>query len=306
MFGAGEVIDTSLDDEDSYWYYPAPYYSYGCGAAYSYGWGGFYSSHLAYGPLGGVGHVAAYYNPWTGGFARTAAVRGAHGAAFAREAYNPFTNTHAARMAGVTPYGAYSRGLFERNGNWVQGGREITSKGSARWARGAEGNAAVTLNAAGPGGRATIVKGGGELYAAHGGNVYRNDGGGWSEFADGRWNSVRSPEPEGDDGVRARMAGEGQDTRKEFSMPLGNYSRTKSINPQPYSRLNLDPLPARSYQIDRGDWDTLQRDSLARTRSNSMSNRARESRVDRGVRPGGGFGGVRVSGGFRGGGRGRR
>lgn len=136
---------------------------------------------------------------------------------------------------------------------------------------------------------------GDNVYAGRDGNVYRRDqNGNWSKWDNGSWNNVNRSEQRGGDSVRDSMLSDRGRQNERVDRARSDRASGQTSN--------------RASQMDRGTFNSLERDRAARnlgsqrTRDFGSYNRSRSSGSVGGYRGGGGFsrGG---GGGFRGGGR---
>ena len=177
-FGLGYWITKERYDND-YWYYWRRYhcrptwYGYGCRATWYNGryWRG---GSRWYGPYGGAGRNAIY-NPRTGGWARSAYAYGPRGSAYTRAAYNPYTNTFGKVTRVNTPYGSWSKGVVNRNGNWAKGGKYTTARGTVGGASGSRGGAFAGYDKRFGGQGGVLKTPGGDVYLGKDGNIHKLD-----------------------------------------------------------------------------------------------------------------------------------
>lgn len=287
------------------WYYP-PYYWYG--GYYpiyypywrTYGYGAWYNPYTGiygtagriYGPYGGVG-FGARYNPSTGTYARGAFAYGPYGARGAAQAYNPRTGAYAATRQGSNVYGSWGSTHVQRGDDWVNTKRFTNSAGNTtRVTRGDQGS---MISRRGSDGSGFVGTRGDNVYAGRDGNVYRRDqNGNWSKWDNGSWNNVNRSEQRGGDSVRDSMLSDRGRQNERVDRARSDRASGQTSN--------------RASQMDRGTFNSLERDRAARnlgsqrTRDFGSYNRSRSSGSVGGYRGGGGFsrGG---GGGFRGGGR---
>ena len=281
------------------WYYP-PYYYGGIYYPYwrTYGYGSWYNPYTGvfgtagriYGPYGGAG-FGARYNPSTGTYARGAFAYGPYGARGAAQAYNPRTGNYAQTRQGSGVYGSWGSTQVKRGDDWASTKRFTSSAGNTtRVTRGENGG---MINRRGEG---FVGRQGENIYAGRDGNAYRRDqNGNWSKWDNGNWNQVQRP----GDGVstRDKML---NDKARQRERQSGNMASQRDT-----ARGERTGQPASGpTQMDRGTFNTLQRDMGAR-REGAQRSRDFSTYSNRGGNAGSYRGGgmSRGGGGFRGGGR---
>jgi hypothetical protein len=290
------------------WYYP-PYYwyggyypmyypywrTYGLGAWYNPYTGVYGTAGRIYGPYGGAG-FGARYNPSTGTYARGAFAYGPYGARGAAQAYNPRTGNYAQTRQGSGVYGSWGSTQVKRGDDWASTKRFTNRQGeTTRVTRGEQGG---MVNRRGEG---FVGKQGDNVYAGRDGNAYRRDANGnWSKWDNGGWNQVQRPS-EGNS-ARDRMMNDQARQRERQDRQSGNTASQRDAA----RRVNGDRAgQSGSRQMDRGTYNTLQRDMGAR-RDGAQRTRDLGTYNNRGGGNAGSYRGGGMSrggGGFRGGGR---
>ncbi|MEM1083377.1 MAG: PT domain-containing protein [Verrucomicrobiota bacterium] len=287
LFGLGYWLAKERYDDD-YWYWHRRYhcrptwYGWGCQARWYNGryWRG---ASRYYGPYGGAGRNAIY-NPRTGGWARSAYAYGPRGSAYTRSAYNPYTNTFGKQTRVNTPYGSWSKGVVNRNGNWARGGSYTNRRGTVSGATGSRGGSAIKVDKrfGGQGGAVKTPRG--DVYLGKNGEIKKLDPKGtWQTREGNQWkNSGQSSltrTPASGDRV-SRI-----DTSKRPST-LPSTRPTSRPSTQPSTRPTTRPStqPSTSRQLDR---QAYQRHRGSQNTQRSRS-RSTSSRMGGGSRGGGG------------------
>jgi hypothetical protein len=277
MFGLGLWVSHELAED--YYYCPAYYYSYGCGARYDYYQGGYYRSAHAYGPYGGAGRGAAY-NPATGTYARGAYRYGPSGGAFAREAYNPHTDRYAGQVGAKNPYGSWGRSVVSDGDDWARAGHRSNWEKSAvgfETSKGAKGVAGKNKRTGETGLVARDKHG--DVYVGKDGNVYKKENGSWQQRKNGEWASTPR-EASTTQAQRRNSTGTTRSNRPSSRSTANRTARTTTQTPRTRSQPSRTPRTGGSSLSSRTiqNRQAINRQAIARATTQQRLNRQFQAR----------------------------
>jgi hypothetical protein len=114
-------------------------------------------------------------------------VQGWYGGRTVASGYNPWTGAYGATSQGHNAYAQWGSSAAVRGNQWVQTGHVTTANGTVAGYRGSNGQGVLYHGQNG----GTVARTGDAAYAGKDGNIYKRDnGGGWSKYNNGSWNSV--------------------------------------------------------------------------------------------------------------------
>ncbi|MEP4079689.1 hypothetical protein [Haloferula sp.] len=291
VFGLGYWLAKERYD-NNYWYWHRRYhcrpswYGWGCQARY---YNGRYvrGASRYYGPYGGAGRNAIY-NPRTGGWARSSYAYGPRGSAATRSAYNPYTNTFGKQARVNTPYGSWSKGVVNRNGNWAKGGSHTNRRGSASAVKGSGGGGAFKVDKrfGGQGGAVKTPKG--DVYLGKNGEIKKLDpkgtwqtreGNQWKDSGKSSLNRTQTTgnQPSRIDTSKRPTTLPGTGTRPS-TQPTTRPSTQPTTRPTTTSRPTTSSLDRQAYQRHRGTQNTQRSTSRASSSRSSSRSSGRSSR----------------------------